>query len=167
MCRLWLCQEKLLSKWLGVWRFLIFFCRFITSFQRLNQALLCTHLLITQETHLELWGVWLLEHRPSFCWGRLQNKKSVASGDAETHTLHPVDLGTNIQSLGAQLLLDTQEQEKAPGTSSKLMAYLKKQAQEQPLALSGPFPKHYQLWRKTTADWCSGLCGSSRKNHTA
>jgi len=42
--------------------------------------------------------------------------------NTETHALHPKDFRTNIWRLEAQLLLDTQKQEKAPGTSSNLMA---------------------------------------------
>lgn len=151
---------------IGTLRIFKFLFRFITSFQRPNQALLCTHLLIMHGTHWELWGLWLLEHRSSLCWERLQNKQFVALGHAGTHTLHPLDFRTNIQSLGAQFLMETQEEEKFPWTS-ELMAYLKNQAQEQPLALAGPSPKCNQLWRKATADWCSGLCGGSRKSHTA
>lgn len=69
------------------------------------------------------------KHRPSLCWGRLQNKKLVALGHRETCALHPRDFRTNIWRLGAQLVLDTQEQEKAPVISSNLMALLKLQAQ--------------------------------------
>lgn len=104
-------------QWLAIWE-LYLFIRLIITFQRLNQAPLCTHLSATQGTHLELWQVSLLETQ-TFSLPRKASKQEAGCLGTQTHALHPGGFRTHIWGLEPS---SKEKQGKAPGTSSDLRA---------------------------------------------